>query len=616
MERFRAKGTGLPMQFDASLISRIQQANDIVDVISEHLSLTKKGKEWVGLCPFHTDHKPSLYVNPAKQIFKCFACGAGGDVLKFVQMKENLSFTQTLERLAQRAGIRLERPNSLSQGATSVSAIDANRLAKLNEWAGKLWIRNLWDEQKGIQARIYLEQRKISQATAKLWQLGLAVDSWDDLAQKALSSKISEQILVDAGLVVRRENGGCYDKFRNRLMFPIHDVTGRVIAFGGRTLANDPAKYMNSPATVLFDKSNSLFGLDKARQAISESETAVIVEGYTDVIMAHQYGVCNVVAALGTSFTTGHARILRRYGKRVILVFDSDVAGMSAAERALEVCLAEKLDLRLAFVPEGKDPCDFLIAAGADAFRQVLEKAVDVMEYAWKGLSENLAGDRALTEKSQRIEKFLATIASAMVAGHVDSISRAVLTARLSEMIGISQSRIDSELARLVRRKQKGPDAQAQPMVSATNQELSQSDIFVQSQSEIIEVLLRQPDLFGRIQGRVHPDLFEGHLRTIAQALFALLEAGHEPTLTMLLGQIEQVQAAQALMRLDELAGQKGDFARRLNDAVDTFEYCLMRRQTQDISKTLSDDDVESLAKINQMLLQRKDNLRSPGVRK
>lgn len=616
MERFRAKGTGLPMQFDASLISRIQQANDIVDVISEHLSLTKKGKEWVGLCPFHTDHKPSLYVNPAKQIFKCFACGAGGDVLKFVQMKENLSFTQTLERLAQRAGIRLERPNSLSRGATTVSSIDANRLAKLNEWAGKLWIKNLWDEQKGIQARIYLEQRKISQATAKLWQLGLAVDSWDDLAQKALSSKISEQILVDAGLVVRRENGGCYDKFRNRLMFPIHDVTGRVIAFGGRTLANDPAKYMNSPATVLFDKSNSLFGLDKARQAISESETAVIVEGYTDVIMAHQYGVCNVVAALGTSFTTGHARILRRYGKRVILVFDSDVAGMSAAERALEVCLAEKLDLRLAFVPEGKDPCDFLIAAGADAFRQVLEKAVDVMEYAWKGFSENLAGDRALTEKSQRIEKFLATIASAMVAGHVDSISRAVLTARLSEMIGISQSRIDSELARLVRRKQKGPDAQAQTMVSATNQELSQSDIFVQSQSEIIEVLLRQPDLFGQIQGRVNPDLFEGHLRTIAQALFALLEAGHEPTLTMLLGQIEQVQAAQALMRLDELAGQKGDFARRLNDAVDTFEYCLMRRQTQDISKTLSDDDVESLAKINQMLLQRKDNLRSPGVRK
>lgn len=603
------------MQFDASLISRIQQANDIVDVISEHLSLTKKGKELVGLCPFHTDHKPSLYVNPAKQIFKCFACGAGGDVLKFVQMKENLSFTQTLERLAQRAGIRLERTKSVSQASGSASTIDANRLAKLNEWAGKLWISNLWDEQKGIQARSYLEQRKISQATAKKWQLGLALESWDDLAQKALSSKVSEQILVDAGLVVRRENGGCYDKFRNRLMFPIHDVTGRVIAFGGRTLANDPAKYMNSPATVLFDKSNSLFGLDKARQAISESETAVIVEGYTDVIMAHQSGVCNVVAALGTSFTTGHARILRRYGKRVVLVFDSDVAGMSAAERALEVCLAEKLDLRLAFVPEGKDPCDFLIAAGADAFRQVLNNAVDVMDYAWKGLSGNLSGDKALAEKSQIIEKFMTTIASALVAGNVDSISRALLTARLSEMIGISQGRIDSELARLVRRKQKGPETQAQQAEPKAEEQL-QSSIFVQAQSEIIEVLLREPDLFGRIQGRVSPDLFEGHLKIIARTLFELLGAGQEPTLTMLLGQIEQVESAQELMRLDELAGQKGDFARRLNDAVETIQYCLMQRQRQDISKTLSDDDVESLEKINQMLLQRKDNLRSPGVRK
>ncbi|MBN2512400.1 MAG: DNA primase [Sedimentisphaerales bacterium] len=605
----------MPMQFDASLISRIQQANDIVDVISEHLSLTKKGKELVGLCPFHTDHKPSLYVNPAKQIFKCFACGAGGDVLKFVQMKENLSFTQTLERLAQRAGIRLERTKSVSQASGSASTIDANRLAKLNEWAGKLWISNLWDEQKGIQARSYLEQRKISQATAKKWQLGLALESWDDLAQKALSSKVSEQILVDAGLVVRRENGGCYDKFRNRLMFPIHDVTGRVIAFGGRTLANDPAKYMNSPATVLFDKSNSLFGLDKARQAISESETAVIVEGYTDVIMAHQSGVCNVVAALGTSFTTGHARILRRYGKRVVLVFDSDVAGMSAAERALEVCLAEKLDLRLAFVPEGKDPCDFLIAAGADAFRQVLNNAVDVMDYAWKGLSGNLSGDKALAEKSQIIEKFMTTIASALVAGNVDSISRALLTARLSEMIGISQGRIDSELARLVRRKQKGPETQAQQAEPKAEEQL-QSSIFVQAQSEIIEVLLREPDLFGRIQGRVSPDLFEGHLKIIARTLFELLGAGQEPTLTMLLGQIEQVESAQELMRLDELAGQKGDFARRLNDAVETIQYCLMQRQRQDISKTLSDDDVESLEKINQMLLQRKDNLRSPGVRK
>ncbi len=600
----------MPIQFDASLISRIQQANDIVDVISEHLSLTKKGKELVGLCPFHTDHKPSMYVSPAKQIFKCFACSAGGDVLKFVQMKENLTFVQTLERLAQRAGIHIEKTRTAALPQTA--PVDANRLAKLNDWVLKYWIGNLWDENKGSTARDYLEQRKISTESAQKWQIGLSLDSWDDLSQKAQALKISDQLLVDGGICVRRDNAGCYDKFRNRLMFPIHDVTGRVIGFGGRTLGTDPAKYMNSPATALFDKSHSLFGLDKARQTISQSEMAVVVEGYTDVIMAHQYGVCNVVAALGTSFTTGHARILRRYAKRVVLVFDSDVAGISAAERALEVCLAEKIDLRLAFVPEGKDPCDFLIAAGADAFRAVLDNAVDVMEYAWKGLSGNLSGDHALSEKTQIIEKFLTTIASALISGNVDGLGRAVLTARLGEMIGLSQSRIDTELVRLIRRKQR-PDAGG--TLPATPEE-PQDDLSVKAQREIIEVLLRQPDLFGSIEGRIGVDVFGGNLRMIAEPLFGMLAAGQEPVLARLLGQIELPQAAQELLQLDELSGQKGDFSRRLAEAIETIRVCQLKQQTVAMSKTIKDDmDDASLQKIHDMIKQRKNVQWNPGIR-
>jgi len=599
----------LPIQFDASLISRIQQANDIVDVVAEHLSLAKKGKEMVGLCPFHTDHKPSMYVNPAKQIFKCFACGAGGDVLKFVQMKENLSFTAAVERLAQRAGIRLERKKQAA--GESAGSIDPNRLAKLNEWAEKLWAGNLWDEQKGAAARSYLDRRKISSEMAKQWRLGLAMDSWDDLTQKALATgRLNDQILIDAGLSVRRENG-CYDKFRNRLMFPIHDVTGRVIGFGGRTLGDDPAKYMNSPATALFDKSHSLYALDKARQTISETQTAVVVEGYTDVMMAHQHGVCNVVAALGTSLTTGHARIIRRYGKRVVLVFDSDIAGKAAAGRALEVCLSEKLDLRLAFVPEGKDPCDFLIAAGADAFRSVLDNAIDVMEYAWKAMAGDLTGDKALAEKTRIVEQFLTTVASALVAGNVDDLSRAVLSARLGELIGISQSRIDSELTRLVRHKQK-PQESAMPQPKAK----TPGDVFYTAQREIIEVLLRQPDMFGKIEGRIAPAMFEENLRAIAEPLFETLRSGQEPTMTLLLGRIEQPEAAKILLELDEQAGQKGDFIRRLDDAMDTIQHCLSRRQTHALGGTLTDNDTESLQKINDLILRRKDNLRSPGIRR
>lgn len=597
----------MPIQFDTSLISRIQQANDIVDVIAEHLSLVKKGKELVGLCPFHTDHRPSMYVNPDKQIFKCFACGAGGDVLKFVQMKENLSFGQAIERLAQRAGIRLERKKA---APSEPGSIDANRLARLNEWTQKLWIDNLWDEQKGAAARSYLEGRKITVPMAKQWHLGLALDSWDDLTKKAMTAgKIGEQILVDAGLSVRKESSGCYDKFRNRLMFPIHDVTGRVVGFGGRTLADDPAKYMNSPATVLFDKSFSLYGLDKARLAISESGIAVLVEGYTDVMMAHQCGISNVVAALGTSFTPGHARILRRYAKQVILVFDSDVAGMAASQRALEVCLAEKLDLRLAFVPQGKDPCDFLIAAGPDAFRDVLNNAVDVMEYAWKALSGDMAGELSLPEKTRLVEKFLATVASALVAGNIDGLSRAVLSARLSQLIGISQSRIDAELIKLVGRKQNTRQAS----VPQTKEHV-QNDMLVSAQREIIEVLLRQPDMFGKIEGQIESSVFAGDLQAIAEPLFDMLREGQQPATATLLGRIEQPEAAKLLLELDEQAGQKGDYLRRLEDAIETIWMCLHKQQTRMLGGALTDGDTESLQKISDLLVQRKENLRSPGI--
>jgi DNA primase len=328
--------------------------------------------------------------------------------------------------------------------------------------------------------------------------------------------------------------------------------------------------------------------------------------------MAHQYGVCNVVAALGTSFTPGHARILRRYAKRVVLVFDSDVAGISAAERALEVCLAEKIDIRLAFVPEGKDPCDFLIAAGADAFRTVLDSAVDVMEYAWKGLSGNLSGDHALSEKTQIIEKFLTTIASALVSGNIDGLGRAVLTARLGEMIGLSQSRIDTELARLIRRKQR-PDTGGTP--SPTPEE-PQNDLFAKAQREIIEVLLRQPDLFGAVEGQIAIDVFGGNLRAIAEPLFGMLAAGQEPTLALLLGQIEQPQAAQELMQLDELSGQKGDFPRRLSEAIETIRLCQLKQQTLTMSKTIKDDmDDASLQKIHDIIKQRKNVQWNPGIR-
>ncbi len=593
-------------KYDISLISRIQQANDIVDVISEHLSLTKKGKELVGLCPFHTDHRPSMYVNPAKQIFKCFACSAGGDVVKFVQMKEGLTFVQALERLANRAGIRLEKEK---RPASSPEDLDAGRLAKFNDWAANLWSANLWDEAKGAIGRQYLEQRKISIESAKTWRLGLAMDSWDDFCQKARTANIGPKMLIGAGFAVEKENG-CYDKFRNRLMFPIVDATGRVIGFGGRTLGDDPAKYMNSPATALFDKSHSLYGLDKARQTISEEGTAVVVEGYTDVMMSHQYGVTNVVAALGTSFTAGHARILKRYGRRVILVFDSDVAGMAAAQRAVEVCLTEKLDLRLAFVPEGKDPCGYLIQAGAEAFRQVLSKSVDVVDYAWKSMTAGLSPDAPVSEKAQIIDRFLGLIASAIAAGHIDGMSRAVLTGKLSELVGISLGKVERELDKLVRIKMSGQKTENSTAAQASNQ----GDLLYQAQSEVLEALLREPALYGRIEDRIAADSFAAELKPIAEAVFSLLQAGGQMTLSGLLGQIEEPQSAQKLLELEQRSSDKDNAAVILDKAMDVIEHQILEDRRRQVRQLLRDDDTESLRQVQDMLKQRKSNLRSPGA--
>ena len=373
---------GMSGRFDNSMVTRVQQANDIAEVISEHVSLVKKGKEMVGLCPFHEDHRPSMYVNSVKQIFKCFACSAGGDVFKFVQMRENLSFPQAIERLAERVGIKLERTVTKSQGQKEYADVDPNRLSKANAWAAKHYQQNLFDEQKGKNARDYISERQITQESMKKWQLGLAIDSKDDLVNAAKRQKASTELLEKAGLVLSSNTGsGFIDKFSNRLMFSIRDVTGRVIGFGGRTLSNAGAKYINSPTTVLFDKSNCLYGLEHARHSIVSSGVAVVVEGYTDCIMAHQFGCDNVVATLGTSLTTGHARILRRYAKKVVWIFDGDIAGVEAANRALGICLAQRIDIKLASVPEGKDPCDFLLSAGKERFEQLVEDAVDVFEF-------------------------------------------------------------------------------------------------------------------------------------------------------------------------------------------------------------------------------------------
>ena len=558
--------------FDQAVVTRIQQANDIVDVIAEHVSLKKKGREMVGLCPFHDDHRPSFNVNVAKQIFKCFACGAGGDVFKFVQMRENLTFPQAIERLAERAGIKLERRKSTSHESRVTSdETDPNRLAKVNAWAAKHFQDNLCDQTKGQKARDYVTARQISPESEKKWQLGLAIDSPDDLIRAAKAKNIPPKLLDQAGLVAANQ-----DKFINRLMFPISDVTGRIIGFGGRILDETGAKYINSPTTPLFDKSNCLYGLEQARHQIASSETAVVVEGYTDCIMAHQFGCTNVVATLGTSFTTGHARILRRYAKKVILVFDSDTAGIEAANRALEVCLSQRIDIKLASVPQGKDPCDFLLAAGKERFEKLLEQATDVFQFKWNRLTESFGSDDTLAGRKQALEEFLQTIATALWAGNLSAIDRGLIVSRLSKIIGLDSKDINTELTKRLARVAKAAS------YNVENRKVQSIDwgqgLSATAQREILEVLLNEPKLFDVVKQKVTPDVFDVPiLSQTATILFEALNTGPGISLAQILARTESVEVSNCLTELARAGEEKGNFQPRLTGALDA----LVRHQAQ-----------------------------------
>ncbi len=551
-----------------------------------------------------------MYVSPAKQIFKCFACGAGGNVFNFIRMRENLSFPEAVERLADRAGIEYKPVKRQSQ-QTVGGEVSAKYLARANEWTLKFWQRNLADQKKGQIARDYIEQRQINAESEIKWGLGFAIESWDDLLKAARAAGITDKALLEGGLAVSRESGGLYDKFRNRLMFPIVDVTGRVIAFGGRTLGDDPAKYMNSPATVLFDKSNSMYGLDQARHTIAATGTAVVVEGYTDVIMCHQFGCENVVATLGTSFTTGHARILHRYAKKIVLIFDNDIAGTEAANRALEVCLVEKVDIKLAFVSQGKDPCDFMLSSGKEAFEKIVDEAQDVMVYKWNRLTQGVDGTDNMTDRRTVVDEYLRSLATAIKSGKVDAVARGLLLRKLSDLIGLSTAEINAELSRIYGR------AGRSQSYAVKDQRVKSVDLgagfLAKAQCEILEILLNEQGLYEKVRDKLTLDMFDvPALREIAEVLFEMLENEETFEISRLLGRIHSVETSSAVIALADSGAEKANFAERFRQAIKALYSRQQQEEMQKIKSLRDDDETEYLRKISQSLP--KKNKRSPGM--
>ncbi|MCA9102768.1 MAG: DNA primase, partial [Planctomycetales bacterium] len=402
---------------------QVKQSIDIVDLIGGHLSLQRKGRKFVAHCPWHDDRRPSLQIDPERQSFKCFVCDIGGDVFSFVMRMENVEFREALSLLAERAGISLGG----SRGAPSEKLREVRDVVA---WARERFHEFLLCDSAAEPARRYLAERRIKPETWQQFQLGFSPPSWDWLLRAGQRASLAPEALESVGLVVRREDTGrVYDRFRGRLLFPICDQRGIPVGFGGRVLPAlvaeqgeaTGAKYINSPESPLFTKSKLLYALDAAHREFQARRESIVVEGYTDCLMAHQFGIRNTVAVLGTALGGEHIRLLRRLVDRVVLVLDGDAAGQRRTNEVLNLFVAAKFDLRVATLPEGLDPCDFLVQRGPDAFRELIESAHDALDHKIAAELTAVRGQDSVHASQQAVENILATLAMVEPGGDAEA---------------------------------------------------------------------------------------------------------------------------------------------------------------------------------------------------
>ncbi|MEQ9454298.1 MAG: DNA primase [Phycisphaeraceae bacterium] len=559
---------------------RVLDASDIVAVVSEQLAIKPKGREYVCVCPFHDDRNPSMCVVPEKQIYHCFVCGAGGDVFSFIMRYHRLSFPEALKHLAERSGIELTgRRDRRDDGSKSLR----QRVSEANQLALKFFRSRYNDETIGSTARDYAENRGISAEMIERFELGYAPDAWDELAEAVTRKQLDREAFIAAGLIAKRDRGeGHFDRLRHRLVFPISDGLGRPVAFGGRRLREeDNPKYWNSPETELFHKSSTLYGLHQAKRAIIASKAAVIVEGYTDVIAAHQAGRENVVATLGTALTPEHVKALRRFAERIVLVFDGDEAGQRAADRAVEAFLTEEVDTAVAILPGGQDPADLLATSeGLGTWDDLIARAPDALDFGLGRLAAEIDGVTTLTGRQKLAERYAEKIIR-LGLDRASATRRSLITGRIGQLLGLdaqATERLLSEARRAAKPVHTPPPASDNAYVEGfdasedakrlafalTGRKLK---LALAAERQALACLIRHNFLFTRSldQGRaIDESLMPGDLiDTVHRKLYALLygalEAGGSIMLDHLLSDAAEAED-------HELAGLLASLGRDIQD--------------------------------------------------
>ena len=423
-------------------VEEIRSSTNIVDVISETVQLKKRGRNYIGLCPFHQEKTPSFVVSEEKQIFHCFGCHAGGNVFKFLMSYENISFVESVQELAKRVGINLEYEETAPVEEQSEQEV----LYDINTVAAKFFSNNLLQNTRGDIARKYFEERKIKLQTQRSFGLGYSLPDWDTFVNYAVSNNIDLTKAAQLGLVDKKDTGGFYDKFRGRIIFPIFSPNGRVIAFGGRILEKTEyvAKYLNSPESTIYSKRKSLYGLSHSKDEIRKLDKAILVEGYLDLISLYQGGVKNVVASSGTALTEEQVQLLSRYTKNIVVFYDADTAGVKASLRSIELLVKKDFEVKIAELPEGEDPDSFIIKYGKQELEEVIKKALNFLEY--QSLQFEKKG--MFNDPSLQTDAIRELVLSASYVN--DELKRSILLKSISKKFNLREKLLESELEKFI----------------------------------------------------------------------------------------------------------------------------------------------------------------------
>lgn len=565
------------------IIEQIREANDVVDVVSDYVQLKRSGRNFFGRCPFHNEKTPSFSVSPDKQIYHCFGCGAGGNVINFIMEHERLDFLSSIKLLADRANIHIETSPDEPRKKD-----DRASIYNMHEIACRVFEKQLNDS-SNKSAKDYLLNRGLSEETLKTFRVGFAPDSWDTVTLEVMKLGLSQDVLTRSGLLMPKNGGGYYDRFRNRIMFPIMDINGKVQAFGGRIFGEaEGAKYMNSPETPIYHKGRTLFGLNISRDEIRSSRTAILVEGYMDLIRLYQEDFHNVVAGTGTAFTPGQASLVKRFSDKVLVCYDDDAAGHKAAQKAGLTLLDKGLDVRIIQIPNGEDPDSFFDEKSSKDYQKLIDSALDFMTFV---LSTNQDQMESPVKRTAFLEGLVSELALMQ-----NEILRGMLAGQLADEMHVPEEAVMGLLKRQSNRARRSeythdpPDRQTQSKPDILRKPESGAE---KAEFELLRLHLSQDEsLLNWLTSTISDDDIKAfHYVEIFQMLHGRLRKELPINHSRLLDEIESAEIRRFMTRLINEARPDLESISHAHQCIKTVRWWAIQRERDELKQLMRDAD-------------------------